>query len=192
MFYYFIVNLLTPSFHTKLLLHTNIYLANGTTAASVMIKKIITLTRIDSPAAAQHVREMLVKSKKKLLTLKGDVSEFNTWVHTQMDLLHSRDQEEVDLLHYLWKVYKAALDKEFITYIKDLKSQSEDGRATFTTEELMMRVENNYEACLLDEENAWGQLSDGHEKIITMSVEIDFLKKNHWMNIMSKATGKDK
>ena len=40
-------------------------------------------------------------------------------------------QEAVDLLYYLWKAYKAAPDDEFVVYIKDLKSQCDDGRATF-------------------------------------------------------------
>ena len=42
----------------------------------------------------------------------------------------------------------------FVTYIKDLKSQVEDGQAPFTVEDLMMRAENKCETCLLDEENA--------------------------------------
>ena len=126
MLYYFIVDSLTPTFHAKLLLHSNIYLMNRTVAASILIKQIIILTCIDSLAAAQHVREMLIESKKKLIALKGDISEFHTWVWTQMDLLHSREQEAVDLLHYLWKAYKVAPDNEFVTYIKDLKSQVED------------------------------------------------------------------
>ena len=54
----------------------------------------------------------------------------------------------------IWKAYKVAPDKEFVTYIKDLKSQAEDGHATLTTEELMMRAENKYKAHLMDEENA--------------------------------------
>ena len=36
MFYYFIMDSLTPTFHAKLLLHSNIYLMNGTTATSVL------------------------------------------------------------------------------------------------------------------------------------------------------------
>ena len=109
-----------------------------------------------------------------------------------MDLLHSRDQEAVEILHYLWKAYKVAPDEESITYIKDLKSQAEDEQAMFTAEELMMRVENKYEAHLLDEENAWGQQLDDHKKIITMSAEIDLIKKHCQTNIMPKATGKDR
>ena len=47
-----------------------------------------------------------------------------------MGHLHAREQEAVDLLYYLWKAYKAAPDEEFVVYIKDLKSQTDDGRAT--------------------------------------------------------------
>ena len=110
MFYCFIMDLLTPTFHAQLLFHSNIYLMNGTATASIMIKQIIILTHINSPAAAQHMREMLIESKKKHIFLQGDISAFNTWVCTQMDLLHSRDQEAVYLLHYLWKAYKVAPD----------------------------------------------------------------------------------
>ena len=60
-----------------------------------------------------------------------------------MGRLHTREQEAVDLLYYLWKAYKAAPDDEFVVYIKDLKSQCDDGWATFTVEDLMVRAENN-------------------------------------------------
>ena len=70
-----------------------------------------------------------------------------------MGRLHAREQEAVNLLYYLWKAYKAAPDKEFVTYIKDLKSQCDDGRATFTAEDLMICTENKYKARLLDEDD---------------------------------------
>ena len=94
-----------------------------------------------------------------------------------MGHLHAREQEVVDLLYYLWKAYKAAPDDEFVIYIKDLKSQCDDGRATFMAEDLMVHAENKYEACLLDEENAWGKPTEELEKIVTMSAEINSLKK---------------
>ena len=60
----------------------------------------------------------------------------------------------MDLTHYLWKAYKATPDEDLITYNKDKKSQVDDGRATYTAEELMTLAENKYEAKLLDEDNA--------------------------------------
>ena len=70
-----------------------------------------------------------------------------------------------------------ALDDEFVVYIKDLKSQCNDGRATFTAEDLMVHAENKYEARLLDEENTWGKPTDDQERIVAMTAEISSLKK---------------
>ena len=95
-----------------------------------------------------------------------------------MGQLHAREQEAVDLQYYLWKAYKATPDEEFVTYINDLKSQCDDGRATFTAEDLMVCAENKYEARLLDEENAWGKPTKEQEKIVAMSAEINSLKKD--------------
>ena len=100
--------------------------------------------------------------------------------------------EAVDLLHYLWKAYKAMPDKDFITYIKDMKSQADGGRATYMVEELMTLAENKYEAHLLNEENSWGQLSEDHEKIVAMSAEIDMLKKSHQPSSNVKTSEKEK
>ena len=90
-----------------------------------------------------HLREILIESKSKLLQLIGNITEFNQWVRKQMGHLHAREQEAVDLLYYLWKAYKAAPDDEFVVYIKDLKSQCDDGSATFTAEDLMLWAETN-------------------------------------------------
>ena len=94
-----------------------------------------------------------------------------------MGHLHAWEQEAVDLLYYLWKAYKAAPDEEFIVYIKDLKSQYDNGRATYMAEDLMVCAENKYEARLLDEENTLGKPTDEQEKIVAMMAEINSLKK---------------
>ena len=105
-----------------------------------------------------------------------------------MGRLHAREQEAVDLLYYLWKAYKAAPDDEFVVYIKDLKSQSDDGRATFTAEDLMVRAENKYEAQLLDKENTWGKPTEDQEKIVAMTAEINSLKKTCSSTTTAKPT----
>ena len=112
-----------------------------------------------------------------LLLLKGNITEFNQWVQKQMGHLHSWEQEAVDVLYYLWKAYKAAPDEEFVVYIKDLKSQYNDGRATYTVEDLMVCTETKYEAQLFDEQNTWGKPTDEQEKIVAMTAEINSLKK---------------
>ena len=156
--------------------------------ASSPLKQIIILRRVDNPASTMHIQEMLIESKRKLLVLKDNITEFNQWVRKQMGRLHAREQEAVDLLYYLWKAYKAAPDDEFVVYIKDLKSQCDDGRATFTAGDLMVRTENKYEARLLDEENTWGKPTEEQEKIVAMTAEINSLKKEQ----RSTTTKKDK
>ena len=177
MFYYFLSDSLTNEFRPTVLLYADVYSVANVPVASSLLKQIIILTRVDNPASTMHIREMLIESKRKLLVLKGYVTEFNQWVRKQMGRLHAREQEAVDLLYYLWKAYKAAPDDEFLIYIKDLKSQCDDGRATFTAEDLMVSTENKYEARLLDEENAWGKPTDEQEKIVAMTAEINSLKK---------------
>ena len=38
-----------------------------------------------------------------------------------MGCLHAREQEAVEILHYLWKAYKAAPDEECVVYIRNVK-----------------------------------------------------------------------
>ena len=78
MFYYFLVDCLTPLFHSKLLLHSSAYMVHGISVASALLKQIIILTWINNPAVAQYVQEMLIKSKQKVLALKENITEFNT------------------------------------------------------------------------------------------------------------------
>ena len=169
MFYYFLADSLTSDFRTTVLLYADVYTVTNIPVASALLKQIIILTRVDNPASTMHIREMLIESKSKLLLLKGNITQFNQWVRKQMGRLHAREQDAIDLLYYLWKAYKAAPDDEFVVYIKDLKSQSDDGRATSKTEDLMVRAENKYEARLLDEENTWGKPTEELEKIVAMT-----------------------
>ena len=178
MFYNFLADSLTNEFCTTVLLYADIYTVANIPVASSLLKQIVILTRVDNPASTMHIREMLIESKCKLLLLKGNITEFNQWVHKQMGHLHTREHEAVDLLYYLWKAYKAAPDDEFVIYIKDLKSRCNDRRATFMAEDLMVCTKNKHKVYFLDEENAWGKPTEEQEKIIAMSAEINSLRMN--------------
>ena len=84
----------------------------------------------------------------------------------------------MDLICYLWKAYKAAPNEEFHAYIKDMKNQADDGRATFNAEQLMTMTGNKYVPHSLDEDNEWGKLSDEQEQIIAMNAKMTALKNN--------------
>ena len=190
MFYYFLADSLTNEFRTTVLLYVEVYTVTNIPVASSLLKQIIILTRVDNPAFMMHIHEMLIESKRKLVTMKGNITEFNQWVCKQMGRLHACEQEAVDLLYYLWKAYKAAPDEDFVTYIKDLKRQCDDRRTTFTAEDLMVHAENKCKACLPDKENAWGKLTEEQEKIVAMSAKINSLKKER--GVTSSKTNKTK
>ena len=109
-----------------------------------------------------------------------------------MSKQHARDQETMDLTHYLWKAYNAAQDEDFITYIKDKKSQVDDGGATYTAEELMTLAENMYEERLLNENHVWGTPSDEQEQILAMTAEIKAFKQGSNKGTNSNKKGKNR
>ena len=111
MLYYFLVDSLTNEFHTTVLLYAEVYTVTNIPVASSLLMQIIILTRVDNPASTMHIREMLIESRRKLLLLKDNVTEFNQWVCKQMGHLHAWEQDTVDLLYYLRKAYKAAPDE---------------------------------------------------------------------------------
>ena len=100
MFYYFLSDSLTNEFCTTVLLYADMYTVTNVPVSSSLLKQIIVLTRIDNPASTMHICETLIESRSKLMTMKGNITEFNQWVRKQMGRLHAREQEAVDLLYY--------------------------------------------------------------------------------------------
>ena len=84
MFYYFLADSLTNEFRTTVLLYAEVYTVTNVPVPSSLLKQIIILTRVDNPASTMHIREMLIESKCKLVTMKGNITEFNQWVRKHM------------------------------------------------------------------------------------------------------------
>ena len=80
MFHYFLADSLTKEFRTTVLLYADTYTIMNVPVASSLLKQIIILTRVNNPASTMHIREMLIESKRKLLLLKGNITEFIQWV----------------------------------------------------------------------------------------------------------------
>ena len=71
MFYYFLSDSQTNQFRTTVLLYAEMYTVTNVPVAFSLLKQIIILTRIDNPASTMHIRETLIESRSKLVTLKG-------------------------------------------------------------------------------------------------------------------------
>ena len=89
MLFYFLVDSMESQFRAKVRLYAESYSTNNVVVTSALLKQIIILRRIDNPAATTHVRELLIECKKQLLKLKGNVTEFNSWVRQQVNKLHA-------------------------------------------------------------------------------------------------------
>ena len=83
------------------LLYADVNTITNILVAASLLKQIIILTRVDNPASTIHIREILIELKRKLILLKGNITELNQWVCKQMGHPHAREQEAVDLLYYL-------------------------------------------------------------------------------------------
>lgn len=175
MLYHFLMESLAVTFKAEVLLYSNDYTINGVPDGILLLKQIIVLSYIDTRATTAHIRDTLVDMPKTLLSLNGNITAFNKWVREQVGKLTARGATAPDLLAYLWKTYKQAPDKEFVSYIKDLRNQYDDGRSDYTSEDLMVLAENKYKAIVQNEE--WGQPSEEQAEIVALTSKIDVLEK---------------
>ena len=112
MFYYFLVDSLTNNFCTTILLYADVYTVANVPIASALLKQIIILTRVDNPASAMHIREMLIESKSKLLLLKG-----NDTIPTKMD----ENWLRYELLN-LGQIYETKLAEDVVLCVHNTTS----------------------------------------------------------------------
>ncbi|KAL7566243.1 hypothetical protein ACA910_011306 [Epithemia clementina (nom. ined.)] len=180
MLYHFLMALLTSAFKGQVLLHSNEYTvtANAVTVPDgpSLLKQIVSLTYIDTRATASHIRSTLVDMTLQLDHYGGDINKFNHWVKLQVEKLAARGQEASDLLTYLWKAYAHAPDPKFIKYMDDLKDEYKDGRANYTTQEVMTLAENKFKARIQTGE--WAKPSDEQAEIVALTAQVETLKKN--------------
>jgi hypothetical protein len=175
MLYHYIMNSLTDSFKSEVLLYVDQYTVNNTPDGICLLKQILLLTFIDTRATASHIKDTLLDMGQKLTELSGDVTALNIWVRAQLAKLYAGGHSSPDLLPLLWKTYRAAPDKEFVLYIKDLKNQYEDGRANYTAQEVMVLAENKYKA--YKQSGEWGKPSDEQAEIVALTSKINVLQK---------------
>ncbi|KAL7573662.1 hypothetical protein ACA910_008349 [Epithemia clementina (nom. ined.)] len=180
MLYHFLMASLTSAYKGQVLLHSNEYTvtANAVTVPDgpSLLKQIVSLTYIDTRATASHIRSTLVDMALQLDHYGGDITKFNHWVKLQVEKLAARGQEASDLLTYLWKACAHAPDPKFIKYIDDLKDEYEDGRANYTTQEVMTLAENKFKSPIQTGE--WAKPSDEQVEIVALTAQVETLKKN--------------
>ena len=83
-----------------------------------LLKVIIHKAYVDTNATVHHIHKQLNSLGTHIINLGSDIKKFNAKMMTYHKGLAARGATTTDLLTNLFKAYKAALDTEFVDYIK--------------------------------------------------------------------------
>lgn len=170
MLFHCLMESITPTFLTEVLLYQANFHVNGTPNGPLLLKQIITMTHIDNTGTSAFIQDALMDMPAKLKALGGNISDLNQWVLDQKQRLASLGEVEPNILPYLWRTYQSAPDHKFVNYIEALKDAHDDNRAKKTAETLMRDAENKYK--LLVQCAQWGITSNDQADIVAMMAQV--------------------
>ena len=194
MLYHFLFELLDENFKATVWLKNSFYQVTVDTHTTedgpCLLKQIIVSTFVDTRATASQIWESLVDMTQQLEAHKGNITKFNNWVKEQVAILHSRGEEALDVLTYLWKTYQRAPDAKFVEYIQNLCNVFITGKSDFTAQELMNLVDTMYKARV--QMNEWALLSSEQEEIVALNAKIAQLEQANKPKCKTKEESKGK
>jgi hypothetical protein len=129
---------LADNFKLEVYMNAALYTLAGIEVGELFLWQIIKLVNADTRATVGYIREALTMLPRVTLKLNSDVHEINKWINNQVESLTSRGHTSTDLMTNIFKAYAVVQDKQFVSYIADLKTQYEDGRIDMDADKLMM------------------------------------------------------
>jgi hypothetical protein len=129
---------LEDNFKLEVYMQAGLYTIAGIEVGELFLWQVIKLVNADTRATVGHIRESLTLLPRVVLKLNSDVKEINKWVNNQMAALNARGETSDDLMTNIFKGYAVVDDKQFVSYIADLKTQYEDGRIDMDADKLMI------------------------------------------------------
>lgn len=154
------------------------YMINGVPSAACLFKIIIRETYIDTNATVTHIRTQLSSLDQYLPTIQHNITKMNQHVKQLLEGLAARGETTSDLLANLFKGYKAASDRNFVTYIMKKEEDYHEG-VNMTPDHLMTLADNKYKTLL--QLNQWNAPSPEEEKILALEAKLQQLtsKRNN-------------
>jgi hypothetical protein len=124
---------LTKEAHANItLLHQQDYFIDNAASGVLLLKVIISEAHVDTNAAERPIQEELAGLSDYIMHDVGsDIIAFNKHIKILQKELTARGVTTNDLLTNLFKAYKEASDKTFITYILGKETKYNEGM-TFT------------------------------------------------------------
>ena len=172
----------------KVLLRSTDYIVAGRHSGVALLKVIIEMSHIDTNATARILKEKLAMLPKAMVDVDYNVESFNMYVTKQVRGLAARGIDPPDLLGNLFSGYKAAVDRDFVDWVKR-KSQDYDAGEDLQPELFMKLAQNMYQTAI--EDGTWNAPSPEQSKIIAMEAEIASLRKKKQVTPNSSTSGTD-
>lgn len=169
------------------------YTFNGIPSGPCLFKIIIRETYIDTNATVTHIRTQLSSLDIYLPTIQHNITKMNQHVKQLLEGLAARGQTTNDLLANLFKGYKAASDRTFVTYILKKEEEYHDGD-NVTPDLLMTLADNKYKT--LVQLSKWNAPSPEEEKILALEAKLEQMSKkkantSQKNNARNQVKGKD-
>ena len=174
MLYRCIMNSLSDEGKAKVLIWKDEYQVNGYELGIALAKVVIRESHLDTNATVSTIRTQLSNLDKFILTIGSDITKFNQHVKLLVSSLWARKEETKDLLIYLFKAYLAVQDQVFVRYVKDKKTDYEDG-AEMNPDKLMELANNKFKNLKLA--GKWNAPSPTEEKIVALESKISKMSK---------------
>lgn len=182
--YHCIMKSLTPEGHQRIIAEREEYLVkivdpnNNQVSKFVngpkLYKFILSKAMVDTQATTSHYSENLMSLDTYMPTVDSDIIEFNKYVRINRQGLRSFGRTPSDLMVSLFKGYFMASDREFVSYMRSLKNNYDDGSRPLTADLLMTLAQNKYVD--LKRDNEWNRLSPEQEQIVALNATVDKIK----------------
>ena len=130
----------------------------------MLLKIIIGKSTVDTKAKVLLLRQEVATLSYKMISLKGDIVEFNQYAERKRDELLSRGQTVDELIAHLFTAYLLSPVEPFVRYIQAKKDIYEEDGTTITADELMALALVKHE--LIIQQTA--AVNEGEDRIIAM------------------------
>jgi hypothetical protein len=187
---------LTQEAKVAVTLRAQDYIVGNKESGACLLKVLIELATIDIQATTRFLRSRLIKLDEYMVTCNSNIELFNQYVLDQINSLHARGEETLDLLVNLFIGYLAASDKKFVGYI--LRRRDDYDHGTLVDAETLMRLALLQYRALVDS-GEWNAPDRADARIIALESQVVTLrnannkgqgkKANHHSKSTSNAAG---
>jgi hypothetical protein len=153
---------------------------------------LISLSYTNTRSMSSVYRNKLSMLTQKIKSIpNNNITEFNTYVSSLVNLLAAGGEKCEDLAWNLLRAYKATADAKFTKYIESKEDQWKDGTINWssTGQEIMILADNYYKDAV--EHETWLLVTAEQERIIALEAQIKSFKPHHTRVRNDKTPRKD-